>query len=189
MQRQGYNAAMRYYQKNTFWNICSLMLAGILFLSCTSLSSSSDPGRISDEPVSAETYILESINRIRQEHHLPLLTVSPALQKIARDHSRFMAKSGYLGHGHSGNDFKTRIEKARLKGWREVGENVGRSQGYPNNSATIISGWMESKHHRENILSAGFNITGIGAALAEDGTLYATQVFMGADDRQHGLNR
>lgn len=100
-----------------------------------------------------------------------------------------MAKSGYLGHGHSGNDFKTRIEKARLKGWREVGENVGRSLGYRNNSATIISGWMGSKHHRENILSVGFNMTGIGAALAKDGTLYATQVFMGADDRQQGLKR
>jgi len=168
--------------KKPFWHSCSLMLAGILFLSCTSLSSGSDRSRISDEPAAAEPYILESINRIRKEHHLPILTVSPALQNIARDHSRYMAKSSYLGHGRGGNDFETRIEKARLKGWREVGENVGRSMGYPNNSATIISGWMQSKHHRENILSAGFNKTGIGTALADDGTLYATQVFMGTDE-------
>jgi len=173
-----------YLTKKSFFHSCSLVLMGILFLSCTSLSSGNDRSRVSDESSSAEPYILESINRIRKAHHLPLLTVSPTLQKIARDHSRYMAKSGYLGHGQSGNDFKTRIEKARLKGWREVGENVGRSQGYRNNSATIISGWMESKYHRENILSAGFNMTGIGTSLADDGTLYATQVFMGSDDRQ-----
>lgn len=175
--------------KKSILQICSVMLAGILFLSCTSLSSGSTSSKPSDESAAAEPYILESINRIRKEHHLPILTVSPALQKIARDHSRFMAKSSYLGHGHSGNDFKTRIEKARLKGWREVGENVGRSLGYPNNSATIISGWMQSKPHRENILSAGFNMTGIGTALAADGTLYATQVFMGSDERQKDSTR
>jgi len=178
-----------YMMKNSFWHSFSLMLAGTLLLSCTSLSSGSDRNRICDEPASAEPYILESINLIRKEHHLPVLTVSPTLQKIARDHSRYMAKSGYLGHGHSGNDFKTRIEKARLNGWREVGENVGRSLGYPNNSATIISGWMQSKHHRENILSAGFNKIGIGTALADDGTLYATQVFMGTNDRQQDSTR
>lgn len=175
--------------KKPFWHSCSLILIGILFLSCTSLSSGSDRSSISDDSASAEHYILESINRIRKEHQLPILNVSPALQKIARDHSRYMAQKGYLGHGHSGNDFKTRIEKARLKGWREVGENVGRSMGYPNNSATIISGWMQSKHHRENILSAGFNKTGIGTALAADGTLYATQVFMGSNDRQQDSTR
>jgi uncharacterized protein YkwD len=172
-----------YFRKKTFWHVGSLLLVGILFLSCIPLSSGNVSDGFRDESTSAEPYILAAINRIRQEYHLPVLTSSPDLQQFAQNHSRYMAKSGYLGHGQSGMDFKARIEKAGLKGWREVGENVGRSQGYRNNADTIISGWMESKPHRKNILTAGFNMTGIGTSIAADGTLYATQVFMDANDR------
>jgi uncharacterized protein YkwD len=170
--------------KITFWYICPLLLAGILFLSCTSLSRGSDREKTGENITSTEQYILESINRIRREHHLSALSSSPALQQLARDHSRFMAESAYLGHDQRGLDFKARIERAHLAGWREVGENVGRSLGYRNNADTIIVGWMESKPHRKNILTAGFNMTGIGTAIADDGTLYATQIFMGTDKRK-----
>jgi uncharacterized protein YkwD len=182
---------MSHYQiKKSFGNICSLLLLGMLFLPGCALSREIDSNGISERSTATESYIHESINRIRKEYHLPPLKAVPALQQIARDHSRYMAESGYLGHGQGGGtDFRSRIEKARLKGWREVGENVGRSQGYRNNADIIISGWMKSKPHRGNILSAGFNMTGIGTAEAEDGTLYATQVFMGSDDRQHSPAR
>jgi uncharacterized protein YkwD len=182
---------MRPYQRKLALQLfCSLLLVVLLLIPRTSLSRENSSSERRGESTSAESYIHESINRIRKEYHLPPLKAVPALQQIARDHSRYMAESGYLGHGQgNGTDFRSRIEKARLKGWREVGENVGRSQGYRNNADTIISGWMESKTHRENILSAGFNMTGIGTAKAEDGTLYATQVFMGTDDLQHGPAR
>ncbi len=176
-------------KRKTFFHICFLLLVGILLIPRISLSHENDSGIMRDESTSAEPYILESINRIRREYHLPILTISPSLQLIARNHSRYMAKYGYLGHEQSGLDFKTRIEKAHLKGWREIGENVGRSRGYRNNADTIVSGWMESKHHRENILTAGFDMTGIGTARADDGTLYATQVFMGSENRHDGPTR
>lgn len=173
-----------YLIKRTPRYICSLLLMGILLLPRTSLSREEGSCGISTASSAAESYIHESINQIRKKYHLPPLKTVPALQQFARDHSRYMAKSGYLGHSESGGiDFRSRIEKARLKGWRIVGENVGRSQGYRNNADTIISGWMESKPHRENILTAGFTMTGIGTAEAKDGTLYATQVFMGSDDQ------
>ncbi len=178
-----------YLIKRTLWPICSLLLMCILFMPLTSQSGEVASSGMNRESSAAESYIHESINQIRKQHHLPPLKTVPALQQFARDHSRFMAKSGYLGHDEGGGmDFRARIGKAGLKGWRVVGENVGRSQGYRNNADTIISGWMESKPHRENILTAGFTMTGIGTAEAEDGTLYATQVFMGSDD-QHRANR
>jgi uncharacterized protein YkwD len=83
----------------------------------------------------------------------------------------------------------SRIEKAKVKGWRTLGENVGRSMGYRNNADVLISGWMQSKPHRKNILSADFNLTGIGTAESADGTLYATQVFMGSDDQHQRPTR
>ncbi|MDD2336396.1 MAG: CAP domain-containing protein [Geobacteraceae bacterium] len=177
-------------KNKTLWYICSLLLMGTLLIPRTSLSREEDSGGINTASSATESYIHKSINQIRKEYHLPPLKTVPALQQFARDHSRYMAKSGYLGHNESGGiDFRSRIEKARLKGWRVVGENVGRSQGYRNNADTIISGWMESKPHRENILTAGFTMTGIGTAEAKDGTLYATQVFMGSDDQYHDSTR
>jgi uncharacterized protein YkwD len=178
-----------YLMKRTLWPICCLLLMSILFMPRNSLSREDDRCGVNRGSSAAEAHIHESINQIRKEYHLPPLISVPALQQFARDHSRFMAKSGYLGHSEGGGmEFRSRIEKAGLKGWRVVGENVGRSQGYRNNADTIISGWMVSKPHRENILTAGFTMTGIGTAEAEDGTLYATQVFMGSDD-QHRATR
>jgi uncharacterized protein YkwD len=178
-----------YLIKRILWPICSLLLMCILFVPRASQSGEVASSGMDRESSVAESYIHESINQIRKKYHLPPLKTVPALQQFARGHSRFMAKSGYLGHGEGGGmNFMARIEKAGLRGWRVVGENVGRSQGYRNNADTIISGWMESKPHRENILTAGFTMTGIGTAEAEDGTLYATQVFMGPDD-QHRANR
>jgi uncharacterized protein YkwD len=92
-----------------------------------------------------------------------------------------MARSGKLGHTDSGgHGLGARIAAAGVKGWRIIGENVGRSFGNRDNAEAIVSVWMESEPHRKNILSGDFNVTGIGTAVAEDGTLFATQVFMGA---------
>jgi uncharacterized protein YkwD len=172
----------RHFQ-NFLYSLCILLLAVPL---------SSNPARSEPPPFAnpnagleeTEAYLHQSINRIRGQHHLPALKESPTLRQIAREHSHFMARNGYLGHGNGdGRDFRSRIEQAKLKGWRMVGENVGRSFGYRNNAAVIVSGWLESEPHRNNILSNNFDMTGIGTALAEDGTLYATQVFLGSADR------
>ena len=40
-----------------------------------------------------------------------------------------------------------------------------------------VNGWMNSKGHRENILKASYDRTGIGVAVAEDGKVYFTQNF------------
>ncbi len=173
-----------YHYQKYFWSLCSLLLA-VLLLPHSVLSAETLLAKKNAAPTETEAYLHDSINRIRKEHRLPALKASAALRKVARDHSRYMAKSGYLGHGNGGGrDFRSRIEKAEVKGWRTLGENVGRSFGYRNNAEVIVSGWMESEPHRNNILSENFDMTGIGTAMAEDGTLYATQIFMGSAD--HG---
>jgi len=178
----------RHFQKY-FYALCILLLAVPL---------ASNPARSELPPFAnlnagleeTEAYLHQSINRIRGQHGLPSLKDSPTLRQIARDHSRYMARSGYLGHGNGGGrDFRSRIERAKVKGWRVVGENVGRSFGYRNNADEIVSGWMESEPHRKNILSRKFDTTGIGTALAEDGTLYATQVFLGSADHTSDMTK
>ena len=131
-------------------------------------------------PTESEKNILMAINRIRAEHGLAQLKHSDRLEKLARAQSRDMAKSGKLGHtDSSGHDLGARIAADGVKGWRIIGENVARSLGHRDNAKIIVSIWMESAPHRKNILSGDFNVTGIGTAVAKDGTLFATQVFMG----------
>lgn len=140
---------------------------------------------------SAETEgdILAAINRIRAEHGLNKLRKSEKLTTIAREHSRDMAGSGVLGHRDSGGrDLGARIAAARVKGWRLIGENVGRSSGHRSNAEAIVSVWMESAPHRKNILNRDFDFTGIGTASAKDGTLFATQLFLGSTDGSPDTN-
>ncbi len=129
----------------------------------------------------AEGYLLNAINRIRAEHGLPMLKKSDKLADIARALSRDLAGKGVLSHTDSrGRDLGARIAAAGVKGWRLIGENVGRSSGYHNDAEAIVSSWMDSEPHRKNILTRDFDFTGIGTATAKDGTLYAAQLFLGS---------
>ncbi|MEA5113403.1 MAG: CAP domain-containing protein [Geobacteraceae bacterium] len=126
-----------------------------------------------------ENYVAQKINEIRADHGLAPLGISGKLRTAARRQSTDMAANNFLAHVDSqGNDLRARLAKVGATGWSTVGENVGQSMGYRNNSDVIIEGWMKSPHHRDNILNGSFVSTGIGAAVAPDGTLYLTQVFM-----------
>lgn len=173
--------------KKILWPIV-IALVAVLPLSGPALARDPFPEKIVSAPTSVESYIHTLINRIRIENHLPILKMSSPLQRLAREHSRYMAENGYLGHGKDdGRDFRSRIEKSKIKGWRTVGENVGRSFGYQDNAKTIVAGWMESWPHRKNILSRDYDTTGIGTAVDESGTLYATQIFLGSSESHAGL--
>lgn len=166
-----------------------LLPALLLLIATATPAHTAGKGTPSAKPVTAagttetEKNILMAINRIRAEHGLAQLKHSDRLGKLARAQSWDMAKSGKLGHTDSGgHDLGARIAANGVKGWRIIGENVARSCGHRDNAETIVSIWMESTPHRKNILSGDFNVTGIGTAVAKDGTLFATQVFMGASE-------
>ena len=176
--------------KNVF--LCALLLLLVTATPALAAGKGSPAGRPGTVagPTEADGKILLAINRIRVKYGLAQLKYSDKLGNIARAQSRDMAKSGILGHRDSGgHDLGSRIAAAEVKGWRIIGENVARSFGHPDNAETIVSVWMESEPHRKNILSGDFNFTGIGTALAEDGTLFATQVFMGASGSSPDASR
>lgn len=133
----------------------------------------------------AELHVAEKINRIRADRGLAPLRVNGKLRTAARRQSADLAANNFLAHVDSqGNDLQVRLARAGATEWSTIGENVGQSMGYRNNSDVIIEGWMKSPHHRDNILSADYDSTGIGAAVAPDGTLYLTQVFMGSGENR-----
>jgi hypothetical protein len=66
--------------------------------------------------------------------------------------------------------------------WKRWGENVGYASNGGDESLRTVTrrlhrGFMASTGHRENILGR-FNQVGIGVAVDDDGTMWATMVFV-----------
>ncbi len=142
------------------------------------LSMSSMAGAFGAQP-QAEAKVQQRINEIRQAHGLGVLQRNPKLDRIARDYSHAMAKREFFSHtGPEGDHVGDRVRAAGLC-YRAVGENLAKNLNVPNPAQTAVSGWMKSKHHRANILTAEFRQTGIGA-WCDGGTCYFTQIFFRA---------
>jgi len=76
---------------------------------------------------------------------------------------------------HTGGDGSTMSQRAQRSGyvgWSRLGENV--AAGYPT-TAAVMTGWMNSTGHRQNLLDPRFTHLGVGQAT--NGSIYWTQDF------------
>lgn len=141
----------------------------MLLLSCSTVFASQSDSQIEQQ----EKQLIELINTERQKHGLKPLKEFHALTKVARKHSQNMADKK-VAFGHDG--FDMRFDEVKQFGVRKFGENVAYSYNVKNHLQTAVTGWMNSKGHRENILN-DFSETGIGIAFDKKGTFYVTQLF------------
>lgn len=119
-----------------------------------------------------------AVNEIRREHGLVELADYPALADVARAHSEDMAGRDYFRHrSPEGRQAQHRVKAAGLE-FRRLAENIQKSRGYDDPAEEAVEGWMNSRGHREAILEPDFRETGVGVAVAEDGTIYFTQLFL-----------
>jgi len=125
-----------------------------------------------------EAALFEAVNRYRAEHHKIALERRPDLDGVARAHSADMAARGFFSHNTpEGKSWVDRLNDARIEGFAMAGENVGVTTK-PNPNDEILQGWIHSAVHRENLLAAPFNATGVGIARRADGALYYTQLYL-----------
>ena len=129
-----------------------------------------DGTKLSDD----EQRILELTNEARAKEKLPPLRPNALLMAAARAHSANMARQGKMEHVLDGKKPGDRVKEAGYR-YSWVGENMASTDGAP--VAEIFKGWMESKAHREHILSDRFDDIGIGIARNDKGDVYYTQVF------------
>jgi uncharacterized protein YkwD len=115
------------------------------------------------------------VNAYRSEKGLAGLKWSDSIAEQARLHSRNMA-SGATGFGHDGFDARMH-ELVKSVMWTGVAENVFMLLNLPDPAAVAVGGWLDSPGHRQNI-EGDYDLTGIGIARAEDGSLYFTQIFV-----------
>ena len=120
------------------------------------------------------------MNVERGRYGVAAFSVDPRLTDLARAHSADMLANNYFSHTDKGGcSAQCRLQKAGYA-YRSFGENIYMESGRtltPLQVATrIVSAWMQSAGHRQNILNAQYTVSGVG--IASSGTrLYATSLY------------
>lgn len=111
------------------------------------------------------------------------LVMDALLREVARAHSLDMGERDYFDHTNpDGDDPFDRMEAAGFNGASPWGENIAAGQ---TSAAMVVSGWMDSPGHCQNIMEPGYRALGVGYAQVA-GSSYAhywTQVFAGSTQR------
>jgi uncharacterized protein YkwD len=108
-------------------------------------------------------------NQIRAQNGLVTLASNGALATAAAVHSDDMVARGYFEHTTpEGGTFDERVVAAGYaangEGW-SLGENLIWGTAELATPAGLMRSWMNSEHHRENILKADYRELGLGIRL------------------------
>lgn len=120
-----------------------------------------------------EKEVVELVNAERAKYGLDALKLSENLCIKARVKSQDMADNNYFSHNSPTYGSPFDMMKALGVSYRSAGENI--AMGYATPEA-VVTAWMNSQGHRENILSEKY--TQIGVGYVADGN-YWTQWFIG----------
>ena len=126
-----------------------------------------------------EKLAFELINKERAAKNLEALIWKDDLARVARLHSQNMADGNFFNHrGLDGSMVNDRANSLGVRRWQAIGENIAFNQGYENPAEFAVECWMDSSAHRENLLNARWQETGVGIAVAANGAYYFTEVFL-----------
>ena len=124
-----------------------------------------------------------SINKERIFANLPPLKLNTKLNIAAKNKAIDMSNKGYFSHispinGKKWSDF---IKESKYD-YDEAGENL--ANGF-DNPVEMVSAWMKSPSHKENILNKDVDETGIGYSYGKLGgipTIFVVQMFGTEED-------
>lgn len=120
--------------------------------------------------------VVKLTNEEREEHDLSLLTASPLLTRAAQMKADDMAEKSYYAHVSPDGTIPPYWLDAVGYRYQLMGENlvVDRTE-----SEDVVSAWMGSSMHRENLLNPAFTEIGIGVAYGTykgEETIYVVQM-------------
>jgi uncharacterized protein YkwD len=153
------------------------LLLHALFLSGVPHSAAAGmPEHPNASVVTLESRTYRLVNDHRRAIGLPPLVHDARIAAVARRHSRNMAE-GRVPAGHDGFETRRRAISKKIP-LRGIAENVGVND-YPRTDTVraAVSGWLESRGHRENI-EGRYDLTGVGIARDARGAYYYTQIFV-----------
>jgi uncharacterized protein YkwD len=120
------------------------------------------------DPEAACDEVVKAHNRLRAERKLPRLAVSSKLTAAAQRHAKDMAAHEKMVH--KGSDGSSPIIRIKAEGYlyRRAGENIAAGRF---NTERLMKGWVDSPHHKQNILGS-FSQIGVACATGESGKRY-----------------
>ena len=135
-------------------------------LAAVVIALATPPSWSADDPSAAD--LIAAHNKERAERKLPPLVAEPRLTAAAKAHAADMASHTTLSHdGSDGSTLVDRVKRQKYD-YLKTGENVAYGQ---TSVESVTDVWMNSPHHRENILG-DFTEIGVGRVEADDGTPY-----------------
>lgn len=128
-----------------------------------------------------ESLTFDYSNEERRRHGLDRCKLSPALKFVARRHSQHLCVTGRFDHESPEFPRGWRTLESRLRriSVTQGGENIGyrtTPRDHRAWAAAMVSSWMESPTHRNNLLESRFAYMGVGVYLCDE-VAYITQVF------------
>jgi uncharacterized protein YkwD len=109
-----------------------------------------------------ERALLGAVNSTRAANGLRPLRADGTLTRAARFQSRVLLAQDVLSHG----DFAERLRRFGAIG-RLLGENLAWASAGAGDARAIVTAWLNSPPHRENLLRPAFRRIGLGAAVGE----------------------
>ena len=108
--------------------------------------------------VTEQQQVLELVNKERVKKGLVPLKLNKKLNDIALKKSNDMAINNYFSHNSKklGTPFE-QMKKSGIK-YKTAGENIAKGQKTPQE---VMTTWMNSKGHRDNIMNPKFTEMGI----------------------------
>jgi uncharacterized protein YkwD len=150
----------------------AIAVAAIWMLVAGSSASGADCGPVNSEVDSISQAQMESsitclINDQRTTQGLQPVAPNTDLRQAALSHSNEMVNQGYFEHtSPAGLSFMDRIEQyGYMDGARSwtVGENLVWGTGPLSTPQSLVTAWMNSPPHRENLLRPTFRELGVAA--------------------------
>ena len=125
-----------------------------------------------ENAASVHNEILRLVNIERKKANLKAIIICPELTKVAELKSKDMALANYFDHTSPtyGSPFKMMDQFGIV--YKAASENIAKGHKTPED---VVTGWMNSKGHRANILNGNYGKMGIGLYTAD--VNYWTQMF------------
>lgn len=152
--------------RQVYWPFLPMLLIVLALGVTVTLLNFSSPRRVlSYATEMSHISLLEATNKQRIAHKASTLTLNEKLNKAAQAKADDMAARNYWSHTTpDGREPWYFIDQAGYS-YLKAGENL--AYGFAT-SSNVVSGWMNSQTHRENLLDSSYSEVGFGIANAEN---------------------
>ena len=129
-----------------------------------------------DKMSKTECDVVMATNQERMNNGLQALRVLPSCVDEAKYHAEDMASQNYFSHDGLTESWDQRMLRFQIPGSK--GENIAAGQ---TSVPEVMTSWMNSPHHRENILNPNYRSMSTGLARGGTYGFYWVQCFSSAN--------